>query len=69
MGSERAGEVFLNASITRWSCLGCCGRALMWEKARDEKVGDPKINSFAAAFDGDIIDASLLLLAEVGLIA
>ena len=29
---ERAGEVFLNASITRWSCLGCCGRALMWEK-------------------------------------
>ena len=32
VGRERAGEVFLNASITRWSCLGCRGRPLMCEK-------------------------------------
>ena len=32
VGRERAGEVFFNASITRWSCLGCCGRPLMCEK-------------------------------------
>jgi len=32
VGCERAGEVFLKASITRGSCLGCCGRPLMWEK-------------------------------------
>ena len=29
VGGERAGEVFLNPSSTRPSCLGCCGRALM----------------------------------------
>jgi hypothetical protein len=28
VGCERAREV-LNPSSTRWSCLGCCGRALM----------------------------------------
>jgi len=32
VGCERAGEVFLKASSTRWSCLGCCGRPLMCEK-------------------------------------
>ena len=32
VGRQRAGEVFLNASMTRSSCLGCCGRALMCEK-------------------------------------
>ena len=31
VGCECAGEVFLNASITRSSCLGCCGRALICE--------------------------------------
>ncbi len=31
-GMDRAGEVFLNASMTRSSCLGCCGRALICEK-------------------------------------
>ncbi len=32
VGCQRAGEVFLNASITRLSCLGCCGRPLICEK-------------------------------------
>lgn len=32
MGSKCVGEVFLKVSMTRVSCLGCCGRALMWEK-------------------------------------
>ena len=32
VSSERAGEVFLNPSSTSGSCLGCCGRPLMWEK-------------------------------------
>lgn len=31
---ERAREVFLKASITRSSCLGCCGRAEMCENDR-----------------------------------
>jgi len=29
VGRERAGEVFLNPSSTRWSWRGCCGRPLM----------------------------------------
>ena len=29
---QRGREVFLNAAMMRSSCLGCCGRALMWEK-------------------------------------
>jgi len=32
VGRQRAREVFLNASITRSSCLGCRGRPLMCEK-------------------------------------
>lgn len=32
MGFQRRREVFLNASITRSSWAGWCGRALMWEK-------------------------------------
>ena len=32
MGLQRHREVFLNASITRSSWAGWCGRALMWEK-------------------------------------
>ena len=32
VGRQRAGKVFLNASMTRASCLGCCGRPLMCEK-------------------------------------
>ena len=32
MHLERVGEVFLNASMIRLSCLGCCGRALIWAK-------------------------------------
>ena len=32
MGLQRRREVFLNASITRSSCAGWCGRALIWEK-------------------------------------
>ncbi len=32
VGCERVGEVFLNASITRPSCSGCCGRPEMLEK-------------------------------------
>ncbi len=32
VGRQRAGKVFLNASITRGSCLGCCGRPLICEK-------------------------------------
>lgn len=32
MGFQRGREVFLNASITRSSWAGWCGRALMWEK-------------------------------------
>ncbi len=32
VGRQRAGEVFLNASMTRSSCLGCRGRPLMCEK-------------------------------------
>ncbi len=31
VGRQRAGKVFLNASITRSSCLACCGRPLMCE--------------------------------------
>lgn len=31
---ERAGKVFLKASITRTSCLRCCGRAEMCENDR-----------------------------------
>ena len=41
VGRERTGEVFLNASITRSSCLGCCGRALMCEK--DSTASRPEI--------------------------
>jgi hypothetical protein len=29
VGAKRVGEVFLNASITRTFCFGCCGRALI----------------------------------------
>ena len=29
---KRVGEVFLNALMILSSCLGCCGRALMWAK-------------------------------------
>lgn len=32
MGFERAGEIFLKASMVRLSCIGCRGLALMWEK-------------------------------------
>ena len=32
VGRERTREVFLNASVTRLSCAGCCGRPLMCEK-------------------------------------
>ena len=32
MRLEDVGEVFLNASMIRLSCLGCCGRALIWAK-------------------------------------
>ena len=32
VGRQRTGKVFLNASMTRASCLGCCGRPLMCEK-------------------------------------
>ncbi len=32
MAAKRAGPVFLKASMTSPSCLGCRGRALMWEK-------------------------------------
>jgi len=32
VGRQRAREVFLKASITRSSCLGCWGRPLMCEK-------------------------------------
>ena len=32
VGCQRTGKVFLNASITSGSCLGCCGRPLMCEK-------------------------------------
>jgi len=32
MRLEGVGEVFLNASMIRLSCLGCCGRALIWAK-------------------------------------
>lgn len=38
VGGKRVVEVFLKASITRASCLGCCGRALMWEKPRSCKI-------------------------------
>ena len=31
VGLQDSGEVFLNASITRTSCLGCCGRPEMRE--------------------------------------
>ena len=41
VGRERAGEVFLNASITWLSCLGCCGRPLMCEK--DSAANRPEI--------------------------
>jgi len=40
VGMEGAGKVFLNASITFASCLGCCGRALMWEKPRSCRICD-----------------------------
>ncbi len=41
VGCQRAGKVFLNASITGPSCLGCCGRALMCEK--DSAASRPEI--------------------------
>lgn len=34
VGGESGGEVFLKASITLGACLGCCGRALIWEYPR-----------------------------------
>ncbi len=37
MRLERVGEVFLNALMIRLSCLGCCGRALIWAKPRSAR--------------------------------
>ncbi len=34
MRRKCVGEVFLNAAMSRPSCFGCRGRALMWEKPR-----------------------------------
>ena len=56
--------------------LGLSDRAQYWGKTagkiRDEllqRAFNPKLNAFSAAFDSDDLDASCLLLAEIGLIA
>jgi GH15 family glucan-1,4-alpha-glucosidase len=55
--------------------LGLTDRAQYWGNAAAkirgevlERAFNPKINSFSAAFDSDDLDASCLLLAEIGLI-
>jgi GH15 family glucan-1,4-alpha-glucosidase len=55
--------------------LGLADRVLSWRTAADrihalisERAWSPKRNSFVAAFGGETLDASLLLLAELGFV-
>jgi len=55
--------------------LGLADRVLFWRSAADrihalinERAWSPKRNSFVAAFGGETLDASLLLLAELGFV-
>ena len=59
--AERLG---LNERATRWR-----DHAVRIHHAIDERAWNPQIGSYVVAFDGDDVDASLLLLEQLGFVA